>query len=247
MSGQVDARAAYDAIADWYADYITGPAVGFAARAGEALVRVLGPGRGLCWDLACGTGVYADLVRDLGWTLVGSDISLGQLRHAAGRMPVVAADATRLPLAPGAVRAVTSVLCHTDVEDYAALCRSAAAALAPAGRFVHVGVHPCFIGAFVDGSDPERLVTTPGYWRRARTHAGWADGIRARVGAVHLTLGDLFQAVTAAGLMVDTVQELGEPTPDVLAIGAYKPTTGARHAEASESVAGAMTHVAFEG
>ncbi len=47
--------------------------------------------------------------------------------------------------------------------------------------------------------------------------------------------------------MVDTVQELGEPTPDVLAIGAHKPTTGARHAEASESVAGAMTHVAFEG
>lgn len=221
--------AAYDSVADWYADYVVGPAAAFTARANEALRRVLGPGRGPCWDVACGTGVHADSVRDLGWTALGSDISTGQLRHAAPRLPVVVADAADLPLRPGSLSAVISVLCHTDVDDYPAVCRSAATALAPGGRLAHVGVHPCFCGAFVDRSDPARLVTTPGYWRRERQCTGWSTtGVRARVGAVHLPLGDLLAAVTGAGLVVDTVCEVGEPTPDVLAIGASRPGTTSR-------------------
>lgn len=221
MTDQVGTQAAYDAIADWYAGYIVGSGAAFTARVSEALRVVLGPGQGVCWDLACGTGVYADLVRDLGWTTIGSDLSTGQLRHAAGRMPVVAADATRLPLAPGSVSAVMSVLCHTDIDHYGSACRSAATALTPGGRFVHVGVHPAFVGAFADASDRERLVITPGYWCRKRTHAGWSNAVRRRVGAVHLPLGELFQAVMDAGLIIDAVCEVGEPTPDVLAIGAH--------------------------
>jgi hypothetical protein len=63
-------------------------------------------------------------------------------------MPVAVADATRLVVRPGGIPAVVSVLSHTDVEDYAAVCRAAATALAAGGRFAHVGVHPCFCGAF---------------------------------------------------------------------------------------------------
>lgn len=216
---------AYDAIADWYAGYVVGAAAGFTARAGHALRRALGRGRGVCWDLACGSGAYAETVRELGWIPVGTDISVGQLRHAATRMPVAVADATQLAVRPGGVAAVASVMCHTDVEDYAALCRSAAAALTAGGRFAHVGVHPCFCGAFVDRSDPERLVTSTGYWRRDRRFDGWSSsGVRARVGAVHLPLTDLIAAVTSAGLVVDAVIEAGEPTPDVLAIRAHNPS-----------------------
>ena len=103
------------------------------------------------------------------------------------------------------------------------MCGSAANALARDGRFAHVGVHPCFVGAFVDRSDPGRLIMTPGYWRQDREYAAWsAAGVRARVGAVHLPLSRLFEAVTATGLIVDTVCELGGPTPDVLAIGAHQ-------------------------
>lgn len=222
MAAPPRSGAAYDAIAEWYADYVTGPAAPFTARADQALRDVLGPGRGVCWDVACGTGVFTDTVRGLGWTPAGCDISGAQLRHADQRLPVVLADARRLPLAPGSVAAVTSVLSHTDIDDYADVCASAAAALAHGGRFAHVGLHPCFCGAFADRSDPERVILHPGYWRRERRYDGWsASGVRARVGALHLPLSDLVMAITAAGLVVDAVVEVGEPTPDVLAIGAH--------------------------
>jgi SAM-dependent methyltransferase len=216
--------AAYDEIADWYADYVVGAAHGFTLRAGAALRRVLGPGEGTCWDVACGTGAYADALRALGWTPVGTDISAGQLRHAAGRLPVARADATHPPIRPASVAAVASVMCHTDVDDYPAVCRAAAAALVPGGRFAHVGVHPCFAGAFADWSDPERVLIAPGYWRRERSFEAWSPhGVRARVGAIHLPLSDLLATILAAGLVLDTVVEAREPTPDLLALGAHKP------------------------
>lgn len=215
---------AYDAIADWYAGFVTGAAAEFTARASEALRRVLGHGQGVCWDIACGTGVHAETIRQLGWTPIGTDLSIAQLRHAATRMPVAAADATRLVIRPGSVPAVASVLCHTDIDGYAAVCRTAAAALAPGGRFAHVGVHPCFCGAFVDRSNSEHLIITPGYWRQDRRFDAWSpNGVRARVGAIHLPLSTLIAAVTSAGLVLDAIIEAGEPTPDVLAIGAHKP------------------------
>jgi hypothetical protein len=100
----------------------------------------------------------------------------------------------------------------------------AATALAAGGRFAHVGVHPCFCGAFVDRSDSEQLIITPGYWRRDRRFQTWSPhGVRARVGATHLPLGDLIATVTTVGLTIDSVIEAGEPTPDVLAIRAHKP------------------------
>ncbi len=176
--------------------------------------RALGRGRGVCWDLACGTGVYAETIRELGWTPIGTDLSVAQLRHAATRMPVAVADATRPVGRPGGIPAVVSVLCHTDVEDYAAVCLAAATALAAGGRFAHVGVHPCFCGAFVDRSDSEQLIITPGYWRRDRRFQTWSPhGVRARVGATHLPLGDLIATVTTVGLTIDSVIEAGEPTP----------------------------------
>jgi SAM-dependent methyltransferase len=216
--------AAYDEFADWYEDWVTADTGGFMARAGEALRRVLGTGSGPCWDVACGTGAHAGTIRDLGWTPLGTDLSLGQLRHAAHRMPVARADAGRAPLRPGSVPAAVSMCCHTDVDDYGELCRAVAATLAPGGRFAHVGVHPCFVGGFADRSDPERTVISPGYWRRERTFEGWSQsGVRVRVGAVHLPLGDLIGAITAAGLVVDAVVEVGAPIPDVLGVAAHRP------------------------
>jgi SAM-dependent methyltransferase len=212
--------AAYDRIADWYDEYVRSDAAGYTARTQAALRTALGPGRGSCLDLACGTGVHSGTIRELGWSPLGTDISVGQLRHATGRMPVVQGDAARLPLRSGSLPAVVSLLCHTDVDDYAAVVGEAARVLVHNGVFVHVGVHPCFIGAFADRSDPERVVISRGYWRRARTFEAWCPhGIRARVGATHLPLSDLLRLFPAAGLRIEDVVEIGE-TPDVLAIRA---------------------------
>jgi SAM-dependent methyltransferase len=214
---------AYDDIADWYADYVTGAAARFTARAASALRETLGHGTGVCWDLACGTGVYADVMRDLGWKPIGTDISGAQLRHAAGRLPVAVGDATRPPVRPASVDAVASVLCHTDIDDYSAVCRSAAAALTPGGRFAHLGVHPCFVGPFADRSDLHRVTISQGYWQRERSFEAWSPtGVRARVGATHLPVSELVGAIVAAGLTIDAVVEAGEPTPDILGIRAHK-------------------------
>ncbi len=191
----------------------------FAQRAGAALAEVLGPGAGPVLDLACGTGIHAQVLRALGWTPFGIDLSRAQLRYASGRMPVIAAHASVPPLRPGALAAVSAVMCHTDIDDYAAACQALSSALQPGGIFAHVGVHPCYTGAFADRSDPARIIITPGYWRRERRFEAWSSrGVRAKVGATHLPLGDLLSAFTRAGLVIERVLEAGSPTPDILAV-----------------------------
>ncbi|MFG3690752.1 class I SAM-dependent methyltransferase [Micromonospora sp. NPDC047740] len=81
--------------------------------------------------------------RRLGWQPVGVDLSGGQLRYARTRLAVVRGDAARLPVADASVCAVTCVLGHTDLPAYPAVVAEAARVLAPGGRFVHLGVHPC--------------------------------------------------------------------------------------------------------
>ncbi|MFD2763100.1 class I SAM-dependent methyltransferase [Micromonospora eburnea] len=217
--------AAYDAIADWYEEYASDTSADYMDRVRRQLAGLLGTGPGRCLDLCCGTGVHAAQLRRLGWDPVGVDLSAGQLRHARGRLPVARGDAARLPVADASVPAVTCVLGHTDLPDYPAVIAEAARVLAPGGRFVHVGVHPCFCGAFADRSDPGRIVIDGGYAERERTFRSWnTTGVRARVGAWHLPLADLLNAVTAAGLTVTRVQESGStPVPDVLALQATKP------------------------
>lgn len=211
--------ARYDEWADWYEDYIQGAAQGFTGRTSDALAQVLGPGSGPVLDLACGTGFYASVLRRLGWTPLGLDLSRGQLRYARARMPAVAADANRPPLRPGSLAAVSAVMCHTDIDDYAAAVRALSPTLRPGGIFAHVGVHPCFTGAFADRSDPEQVLITAGYWRRERRFDAWTPhGVRARVGATHLPVGDLLNAMTAAGLGIERVVEAGRPVPDLLAV-----------------------------
>jgi SAM-dependent methyltransferase len=219
MTADGKPAARYDEWADWYESYMSGEAQAFAQRAGDALTEVLGPGAGPVLDLACGTGIHARVLSALGWTPFGLDLSVAQLRYARGRMPVIAADAGVPPLRPSALAGVSAVMCHTDIDDYAAVCQALSPALQPGGIFVHVGVHPCYIGAFADRSDPSRIVITPGYWRRERRFEAWTSGgVRAKVGATHLPLADLLSAFTSAGLVIERVMEVGSPTPEILAV-----------------------------
>ncbi|WP_229400099.1 class I SAM-dependent methyltransferase [Micromonospora okii] len=216
----------YDDIADWYEEYASDTSSVYMDRVRSVLADLLGEGPGRCVDLCCGTGAHAAEVRRLGWTPVGVDLSGGQLRHARARLPVARADATALPLATGSVPAAVFVLAHTDMPNYPAAIAEAARVLAPGGRLVHVGVHPCFVGAFADRSEPERIVIDGGYASRKRTVRSWnTSGVRARVGAWHLPLADLLNAVTTAGLRLTQVVENGSAAvPDVLAVQATKPS-----------------------
>jgi SAM-dependent methyltransferase len=93
----------------------------------------------------------------------------------------------------------------------AVLCE-VARVLRPGGRFVHVGVHPCFVGAFADWRDRDhgRIVIGERYADRAHTFDAWCPaGVRARVGAWHVPLAELLNSVVAAGLRLERTAEAG--------------------------------------
>jgi SAM-dependent methyltransferase len=217
------AAPAYDAHADWYEQFVRDSGT-YMDRVRGLLADLLGRGEGRCLDLCCGGGAHARTVAALGWTPLGVDLSWGQLRHARRRLPVVAGDASRVPLRSGSLPAVVCVLAHTDVPDYRAVLREAARVLRPGGVFVHVGVHPCFVGAFADWSGPDRVVIDGRYAQRDRAFAGPPQGVRVRVGAWHVPLADVVNGFVDAGLGVERVAESAAAgIADVFAVRAVKP------------------------
>jgi SAM-dependent methyltransferase len=220
---EVMTRAAYDEIADWYESEFIRPQTGADDPLGvhDALRELLGPGTGLCLEIGCGTGVYAAAVRRLGRTPIGVDLSAGMLRHAAGRLPVARGDATRLPFADASVPAVIAMMVHTDMPGYPAVLHEVRRVLAPGGVFVHVGVHPCFCGAFADRADPAATVIRPGYRERGYSRDSWtSQGVRDKVGAMHFPLAELLGAFVAARLTADGFAEGGGPTPITFSVRA---------------------------
>ncbi|MEV6109211.1 class I SAM-dependent methyltransferase [Streptomyces sp. NPDC051940] len=217
-------EALYDAHADWYEDYIAA-ADFYAEQVHPLLEGLLGPGEGACLDVCCGTGARAPVLAALGWTPVGVDLSRGQLRHAARRLPVAVADAVALPVADASVPAAVCVLASTDVRDYAAVTAEIARVLRPGGRFVHVGVHPCFVGAFADWSERPTVVIDERYADRGHTRDAWnPEGVRARVGAWHVPMAELLNGVTGAGLRLARVAERGRGgVPELFGLVAVKP------------------------
>lgn len=204
---ETEPRARYDGYADWY-DANIGP---YAEAAGLELVALLGPGSGRCLDLACGTGINLQRLTDAGWSVTGVDISPDQLRLARERAPagteLIQADATALPFEDAAFDAVACSLLHTDVDDFAAVCREAARVLRPGGHLAYVGIHPCFVGPFARNPPGEPPELHPGYRDTAWTTEGFSDGIRRRAGARHLPLAELLNAFLDAGLDLVRISE----------------------------------------
>jgi SAM-dependent methyltransferase len=181
--------ARYDGHADWYDAWATTGGAAALAAARSVLLDLLPVGAGTAVDVGCGTGLHADALRDRGLAVVGADVSADQLRLAAGRLPVVRADAAALPVRSASVPVVLSVLTHTDLPSFADLVAEAVRVLAPGGCFVYVGVHPCFVHPFAEFVE-DGVAVHAGYRQE-----GWAgttpftgNAVRARVGVHHLPL-----------------------------------------------------------
>ena len=216
--------ARYDAVADWYDRLVTG-----TGSPDQLMVwELLGHGSGRCLDLGCGTGAQAPAVRDLGWTVIGVDVSREQLRiaRASNRLVAVAcADAAQLPIASESVDAVISLATHTDIDDWDTAAREVGRVLRPGGLFVYAGMHPCFIGPFSELRDDGTRVLHEGYRdTRRRFHGpGIGDGLRSRVGVKHLPLPNLLNPVLTAGMRIERFAESTDrATPLLLAFRAMR-------------------------
>lgn len=193
--------ARYDGIAEWYDVEFLGSVDDPGA---DALLRLLGPPRGKLLDVGCGTGAKTLALRDRGWDVTGA-----------------------LPFADASFDAAVSLWTHTDVDDFSTAVREVARVLRPGARFVYVGGHPCFIGPhsrFIHADGAPELHR--GYLDEARygleaPGVGAPDGLRAKVGAVHLTLASFLHAFLDAGLALERFEELaleGRPYPFTVAL-----------------------------
>lgn len=220
--------ARYDGYAEWYDETFAGYGdLESATSSAALLVRLLGPGEGRCLDVACGTGLHAEAIRSTGRRVVGIDVSRDQLRLARTRVPAVArADAARLPFADASFAAAVCTYLHTDTDAIAQAFTEIARILQPRGRFVFLGVHPCFRGHFVEHTADLRVIH-PGYWETGwhtespyRTHRS----IRERVGAHHVPLADLVNALLSCGLRLTSIDEgdRSQPFADQIALVAVR-------------------------
>lgn len=90
--------ARYDQVADWWDAVVVADARGFFAASRATACELLGPGPGRCLDIGCGTGRTAAALAEVGWEVVGLDLSHRQLELAAHRLSNrVGGDAHRLP------------------------------------------------------------------------------------------------------------------------------------------------------
>src|SRR6202000_466184 len=102
------------------------------------------------------------------------------------------ADGARRPLPDDSVGAVVMTFTHTDVDDFPAVVGEAARVLRSGGRLVYIGLHPAYVGAFVDrdGEVAGRAVTFAAGYGDEELHVDPTGRfpIRSRVGARNLTL-----------------------------------------------------------
>ena len=139
------------------------------------------------------------------------------------RISLVRGDAMRLPARSGSVDAATVAFGIRNVERPEVASAELGRVLRPGGRFVHIGVHPCFCGGFADRTDPHAITIRPGYRDGSWTTDSWTDqGIRDKVGASHLPIAELLNAVLDAGFDLQHVSEGGDPTPMTLSVRARR-------------------------
>jgi SAM-dependent methyltransferase len=123
---------------------------GFARDAAPGVLRALaraGVRDGLVVDLGCGSGIWAALLLDAGYEVLGVDASADLLRIARRRAPAArfvhgSLDEVELPAGAAAVTALGEVLSYGPRRSLTPVLRRAGRALRPGGMLVFDVVGP---------------------------------------------------------------------------------------------------------
>ena len=222
-----DGGATWSDIAGWYDELLTRGSG--AHETALACLRRLLPevGGARVLDVACGQGIATRLLAQHGPAeVVGTDRSEAMVERARahgrppGSSPIAYVVDDAQTLASFADRSFDGATCQLGLMDIADLDAALAAVrrvLRPGGWFAFVIGHPCFLAPDArpaHDEDGRPAVTVTGYfderfWRSSNPH-----GVR-RAGNHHRTLATYLNALSAAGLALEAVEE---PTAEPLLV-----------------------------
>ncbi len=216
-SGTTDA--AYDAIADWYDEWVGGDDV-LGDPLFVPLIPFLGPlaGQRVC-DLACGQGRVARYLADQGASVLGVDVSgkllaLARRREADRPRGIDYLPANAHSLSDVGAASFDGVVCNMalmDIPDLGAALRAVSRILRPGGWLVFSILHPCFhterSGALV-GEDGSLCRFVGGYFAEGHWRSDTRTGPPGKVGAYHRTLSTYVNGLIDCGL---AIERMGEP------------------------------------
>ncbi len=184
-------------------------------------------------EVGCGSAPCARWLAGQGAQVVGLDLSAHMLRHAvdAARetgipVPLVQADATRLPFADNSFDLVCSAFGAVPfVADSAAVMREVARVLRPGGRWVFAVAHPL---RWIFPDDPEKagLTVAQSYFDRT-PYVEVDDRDIPTYVEHHRTLGDRVREIVAAGLILENLVEPEWPPELHRNWGQWSPLRGA--------------------
>ena len=208
----------YDQIADWYNESIRSNSLLFDLFVPK-LLNLIGniQGQHIC-DLACGQGVIARQLAQMGASIVGVDIAekmLEYARHSEEIEPLGIVyqhdDARTLATLEDAT--FDGVLCNMalmDITDIQATFHTVRRVLREGGWFAFSITHSCFLTPAsswtntVDGAVCRQVrgYFTEGFWRSDNPH-----GVRGQVGAYHRMLSTYLNALAESGFLLDRMVE----------------------------------------
>ena len=189
--------ALYDGVAGWYDEkFVPGP------DRLDVVRRLVGARTGTALDLGCGTGFYLPVLHELGWAVTGVDLSVDQLRvraRARGRLRRARPGGRSRPAVSGRVLRPRLLGLHAHGHrrlrrrgrgGSPGASRRRSLRLPRAAPVLRRPSHALRVRA-------RRPDAAPGY-RETRRYTDAPglnpDGLRIKVGAVHLPLGGLLDA-----------------------------------------------------
>ena len=175
-----------------------------------------GPGS-LTLDVGCGEGRLTRDLKARGHRVVGVDASPTMVAHASESDPggdYLVADGADLPFDDGAADLVVAFMSFHDMDQMPAAVREAARVLAPAGRLCAAVLHPINSAGRFESDEPDsRFVIERSYFDRRRysepvERAGLPIVFHGR----HWMMEDYWGALEEAGLVVERLREVTDPT-----------------------------------
>ena len=225
------AGAAYDSIAEWYANRVREGGAGEWAF--PVLLDLIGDIRSLhICDLGCGEGRISRLLAQRGAHVMGIDVS-AELVEAARREEAAHAlgvhyrvdDAQSLNITPDAnFDGVVCGLALMDIPRLDATFRAVWRVLKPGGWFAFLITHPCFAAPHAGlrtGPDGGVSWEIRSYFPEGFWHSEDSGNLCARVGAHHRTLSTYLNTLVSSGFAITRVVEPQPPSPVIERSPAY--------------------------